>query len=134
MEYDDARLHRIWLNGQSKGGQVKTLGDGLDAFMRQVVAKRRKRLQDIAGVWQELLPAELVEHSCLENFYRGTLRVLVDSGPHLAELNIMVRQGLCNHIRQMCPNVPLRDIKLVRGRWYHEDEQGNRIMDFGIKD
>ena len=108
----------------------KLLGETVDRFMKKVLAPRRKRLGRLAAAWAALLPDDLVAHSCLEGVRGGTLRVLVDSGPELAELDLMVREGLIEQLREMCPSVPLSRIRLVRGYWYHRDEEGNRIPEF----
>ena len=106
---------------------AEELKNGVDRFMRRVVIPRRKKLSQLGDAWRELLPAEIVEHSCLESFRGGQLRVLVDSAAHMAELNLLIREGLSEQIRQMCPNLPLSKIKLVRGSWYYTNEEGNRI-------
>lgn len=98
--------------------------------MRLVVKPRQRRLSKLAQAWLELLPDELIAHSCLEGYRGGTLRVKVDSAVHLAEINLLLREGLLEHLRELCPRVPLTRIKLIRGYWYHTDEEGNRIPNF----
>ncbi len=126
MEWDRAKLKQICRDKQRRM-PGKLLGADVKRFMKRVVGPRQRKLAMLAEAWVALLPEELVEHSCLDKFNRGSLQVLVDSGVHLAELDLLVREGLADGIRQMCPSVPLSRIKLVRGCWYRTDEEGNKI-------
>ena len=129
MEWDPKKIRQLVKDRQFKQRDY-AFSKTVDTFMRRKVFPRQKKLGQLANAWQELLPAELTEHSCLENFTRGTLKVLVDSPAHLAELNLLVREGLIDHLREMCPSLPLSKIRLVHARWYHVDEEGNKIADF----
>ncbi|MBI9016071.1 MAG: DUF721 domain-containing protein [Phycisphaerae bacterium] len=129
MEWDPKKLRLLAKQRQFYQKDL-TFSKVVDSFMRRKVYPRQKKLGELAAAWDELLPEELTEHSCLENFTRGTLKVLVDSPAHLAELNMLVREGLADHLREMCPNLPLSNIKIMHARWYHVDEQGNKIADF----
>ena len=127
--WDNKKLRRIGKNRQIRRPAVD-LGTSVGLFMRKVVIPRQKRMSKLARAWSELLPVEMQEHSCLEKFTRGRLLVLVDTAGHLAELNMIVREGLLDDIRQLCPTVPISGIKLTRGKWYESDEEGNRIPEF----
>ena len=129
MEWDPKKLKLLTKQRQFYQKNY-AFGKVVDQFMRRKVYPRQKKLGQLADAWMELLPKELTDHSCLENFSRGTLKVLVDSPAHLAELNLLVREGLIDHLREMCPNLPLSKIKLVHSRWYHVDQEGNQIADF----
>ena len=122
------------LRGICKGRQLrpaaKQFGVSVDHFMRRVVIPRRKKLSQLGQAWGELLPAELLEHSCLEEFRRGNLRVLVDSSVHYAELDMLVRAGLVDEMREKCPSLPIARIKLARGQWYRMDAEGNKIVQY----
>ena len=122
-------LKQLWENHQIRiwGRPLKT---ALDRFMRREVYPRHRKTGRLGRAWEELLPAELVEHSCLDGLRNGQLQVLVDSAAHLYELNLLVKQGLLNELRQECPSVAISRIKLTRGTWYHEDEEGNKIPDY----
>ena len=81
-------------------------------FEREV-ARPHKQLGRFVELWQELVPTELAQHTRLEGFSRGTLRVAVDSSPHLYELNRMLRAGLERElIRRQPGGTPLRRVKL----------------------
>ena len=119
-------LIEIWRTRQRRI-QAKPIKDSVNRFMRRVVAPRRKKLMQLGRAWQELLPAELLDHSCLEGFRGGQLRVLVDSASHMSELDLLIREGMPDQLRQLCPSVPLSGIKLVYGNWYRTDEERNKI-------
>lgn len=97
--------------------------------MRREVAPRQKKMSLLGQAWQELLPAELLEHTCLENVHHGTLRVLVDDAPSLFELS-QIKKELLNQLRDLCPNVAPARIRFVRGRWYYTSEEGAQIPHF----
>ena len=126
---DKGELRRRW-ELRRKRYQARRLGDAVGRFMKQEVFKRHKKTGKLAEAWVELLPEELIEHSCLESFQGGTLGVLVDSAAHLAEIDLLVREGLLDQLRERCPRAPLARIRLKRGRWYREDEEGNQIAEF----
>ncbi len=128
--WDQEKLRRICKQRQLRPG-AKQFGVSVDHFMRRVVIPRHKKLSQLAQAWGELLPAELQEHSCLDEFRRGNLRVLVDSSVHFAELDMLVRAGLADEMRQKCPSLPIARIKLLRGQWYRTDEEGNKIAQYG---
>lgn len=86
-------------------------------FIRKEVTPRQKKLSRLGQAWQQLLPPELVEHSYLDSFSRGRLRVLVDTAGHMGELDLLLREGLLEHLQQLCPSVSIRQIKLARGQW-----------------
>ncbi|MCK5271133.1 MAG: DUF721 domain-containing protein [Sedimentisphaerales bacterium] len=126
---DKGTMRQLWQLRQPRP-PAKPLKKTVDNFMRLVVRPRQRKLSKLAQAWSELLPDELIEHSCLEGYRAGTLRVLVDSAAHLAEMNLLLREGLEEQLRELCPRVSLTRVKLVRGYWYHTDEEGNRIPNF----
>ncbi len=133
MQYwtDDKLLQKVnQMRKRQKRRPAKTLGKVADDFFKKRIAKRHKRLQKISSAWSELLPQELQEHSCIEGLNRGTLKVLVDSQVHFAELDMLVRSGLADQILDMEPGLQAFSIKLFRGKWYHVDEEGNKIADW----
>lgn len=128
--WDDRQLEWIWKNCRRRR-PVKQLGGVVDNFIKRWAGPARKRLAVVGTAWRELLPEELVEHTCLDGLQRGQLRILVDSAAHLSELHFLVRQGdLLEQLREMCPNVSLSRIRLVRGNWSKKNEEGLTIVDF----
>ncbi len=133
MEYwtDDKLRQKINLDkARQFRRKDKQLGKIAEDFFKRKVKKKYNKLGKILHAWQELLPVTLQEHSCIESLNRGVLKVLVDSQVYYAELDMLVRSGLVDRILEIEPNLPAFQIKLVRGSWYHRDEEGNKIVDF----
>ena len=126
--WDKHTLHRIVESRRIKQA-TKPLATLVEKFVRREVAPRQKKLSRIGQAWQELLPAELLEHTCLENLYHGTLRVLVDDAPSLFELS-QIKEELLHQLRELCPNAAPAQIRFVRGRWYYNSEEGIPIPNF----
>ena len=70
------------------------LGDVLLPWYEKTVTKPAAKLGRIAEIWQELVPAKLVQRSRLTAFTRGTLTVSLDSAPARSELDSLLRSGL----------------------------------------
>ncbi len=129
MQWDNNQLKNVWEKRQIKP-RARKIGTTVDMFFRKKIVPRQKKLSHLSQAWQELLPQELLDHSCLENYTRGNLRVLVDSPVHYAELHMLLREGLLKQLHELCPNIPLSRVKLARGLWYHIDDEGNKIPNF----
>ncbi|MBN1436262.1 MAG: DUF721 domain-containing protein [Sedimentisphaerales bacterium] len=128
--WDERQLDWIWRN-RRRSSATKRLGFSVEGFVKRWAGPARKRLSVVGSAWRALLPAELVQHTCLDGLNRGQLRVLVDSGAHMSELHFLVRQGdLLEQLRDLCPNISLSRIRLVRGNWSKENEEGVNIIDF----
>ncbi len=122
--WEEARLRSIGQRGKVKVAGLK-VGKLVQQFWVKKVAPLQKKFGQLAQAWEELLPDELRRHSCLDTFQRGVLRVLVDSDAHYYELNLIIREGLVDRVRALCPRLSIREIRLVRGTWYQRDEEGN---------
>ena len=105
------------------------LANLVENFMRRKVIPRQKKLARLGQAWQDLLPEELLEHTCLENLRHGTLRVLVDNASSVFELNQM-KEELLRQLQYLCPRVAPAEIRFVRGFWYHMNEEGIRMPDY----
>ena len=125
-ESEEEHLRQIH-ERRAKTRMAARLGDNVVAFMKHVVEPRHKRLAAVAQAWNALVPVELAEHTCVEELKRGRLKVLVDSAPHLHELNMLLRDDLLEQLRQACPSVQLWRVKLERGQWYRKDDKGWKI-------
>ena len=66
----------------------------LKKTFKQQVEKPHKQMGDLAPLWLELVPADLAQHTKLEGFSRGVLRIAVDSSSRLYELDTLLRGGL----------------------------------------
>ena len=126
--WDKHTLNRVTESRRTRQ-TAKPLANLLDKFVRREVAPRQKKLGRLGQAWRELLPEELLKHTCLENLYRGTLRVLVDDASSLFELN-QIKEELLDQLREFCPNVAPDQIRFVRGHWYHTSEEGIQIHDY----
>lgn len=89
---NDGRLNNLqrWRGRSEKDFSLHFLSKEF----RQQVERPYKQLQTVAPLWEELLPAELVAHTCLESLSRGVLKVGVDSSSRLYELDQLLRGGL----------------------------------------
>lgn len=79
------------------------------------VEKPYKQLVSITEVWMRLVPPDLLEHTRLESFSRGVLRVAVDSSPRLYELDRLLRDGLEQRLITEHRGQPFRKIQLHVG-------------------
>ena len=120
---EDDRLKQAWRTGQ-RTQWAKPLGRFVEQFVKKQVVPRQRKMLRLGSAWQELLPDELVEHSCLASLRGGRLRVLVDDAAHLHELDMLLREGLLEQLRNACPSVAVREVKLSRGCWYRRTEDG----------
>ena len=75
---DDAQLRTVWHQRQFKHRTVH-LSQPLSLLMRHSIGKRVSQLGKLARIWDEVLPESISEHTALESFNCGVLRVLVDS-------------------------------------------------------
>ena len=84
----------------------------LENMFKQQIARPHKQLSAVVEQWQQLVPAELVEHTRLEGLRRGVLKVLVDSSSRLYELDRLLREGLSQQLISSCPGSGLRCVHL----------------------
>jgi Dna[CI] antecedent, DciA len=126
--WDKHALNRVTKNRQVRK-TTQPLAKFVDQFVRREVVPRQKKLSRLGQAWCELLPEMLRKHTCLENIYRGTLKILVDDGPSLYELS-QLKEELLVQLRQLCPSVAPAEIRFVRGFWYHTNEEGTPIPDY----
>lgn len=110
--------------------ETPKLGVEMVQFFKQSVKKRQTRLGAIAEVWGRLVPDLLSVHCALEGFHRGTLTVIVDSSAHLYELKQLLLAGLEKQLLLACRSAGLRKITLKQGRWYEQNDDGDRKARF----
>ncbi|HEY7086517.1 MAG TPA: DciA family protein [Tepidisphaeraceae bacterium] len=114
-DLDLSRLHRV---KQRPAPPTDPLGPELLDFFKTSIQKRHTKLSAIADCWTRLVPEHLAEHSALEGFYAGTLKVIVDSSPHLYDLKQLLLAGLQQQLILACKSSGLRKVTLKLGRWY----------------
>jgi hypothetical protein len=123
-------LHRLHKHKQVHHAQIKTLGVDLVVFFKKDIQRKQTRFGQIADVWQHFIPETMIEHTCLESFHAGTLKVLVDSSSHLYEMRLVLSSGLEKQIIAACRGAGLRKITLKLGRWYDGEEPNQRRVNF----
>ena len=67
-------------------------------------ASVQRRLGRIIELWNELLPADLVEHTSVRALRGGNLHVTVDSAALVYELDRRLREGLLTELRARFTN------------------------------
>lgn len=121
---DDAQLRTIWQQRQFRD-RTAHLGQPLALLMKHTLEKRVRQLSDLAGVWDEVVPETVREHTALESFQRGVLTVIVDSAPHRFQLKTLLSGGLLRAIRARFSGA-LNKIRLVPGQFSSVDLAGQR--------
>jgi hypothetical protein len=119
---DDAQLRTIWRQRQLND-RVWHLGQPLSVLMNHTLAKRVRQLSKLAGIWDELIPQSIAEHTALDSFNRGVLTVLVDSASHRFQLQTLLAGGLDREFRARFSGA-LNKIRLVPGQFYSVDLAG----------
>jgi hypothetical protein len=123
----EAELNRLWKVKHREPPKAAAIGADMLSFFKNSVQKRQGKMAAIAECWQQLVPAILVEHCCLESFHAGTLKVIVDSSPHLYELKQLLLSGLEKQLQLACKSAGLRKVTLKPGRWYEGDGAARKI-------
>ena len=124
---DLERLHRV---KQSPERPTPSLGPELLTFFMNSVERKHSRIGKIADCWEKLVPPMLLDHCALESLSAGTLRVIVDSSPHLYELKQVLLAGVQDQLLLACKSSGLRRITLKLGRWYQGDCERDRKIRF----
>ena len=125
----EAELRRLTRAKLIHRHSVPSISSEIVNVYRQSV-KRTKKLGGIGEVWVAIVPAHLVEHCSLEGFVRGTLSVVVDSSPHLYQLNQLLLAGLRNQLITACRGCGLKKITLKAGSGDSGEARADRRMDF----
>jgi len=88
-------LHTLLTNKKRRETRdAARLGDVLLPWFEKTIAKPAAKLEGIAELWQEHVPANILQRCRLVGFYRGTLTVALDSATVRAELETRLRSGL----------------------------------------
>ena len=125
---DDAQLQTVWRNRQANW-HCDPIARPLAMFMKHTLGRRVKQVGKLVGAWQEVIPAELAEHTCLESFQRGVLTVLVDTAAHRFQLQNLLNAGLIKDLQKRFGG-PLNRVKLVPGQFYSLDDNDQRRFAF----
>jgi len=125
---DNAQLQTIWQQRQFRH-DISHLSHPLAVMMKHKLAPRVRQLSKLSEIWDEVIPAEINEHTALEGMHGGVLTVLVDSASHRFKLNALLSAGLQKEIQRRFSNA-LRKIKLIPGQFYSVDVSGNPRYEF----
>lgn len=125
---DDAQLRTVWQQRQFDD-RVAHLSQPLALFMKHKLAKRVRQLSKLGEIWDEVIPEEIADHTALESFNRGILKVMVDSAPHRFQLQTLLTGGLMREIRARFGGA-IQKIRLVPGQFAFVDFQGQRRYEF----
>jgi len=90
------------------------LGEAVKQLMEDWISPQQSRFEEIAELWDELLPAELRKHCRLDDISGGLLKVLADSPSHLYELQLCSAEFL-EELQKECPRARIKKIKIVPG-------------------
>ncbi len=74
--------------------------------------RRHKRQSRVVDLWREILPAELAKHCQLVSLLRGELKIRVEAGVYMFEMQ-SVCQALLEQLQRDCPGAGIDSIKLV---------------------
>ncbi len=91
-----------------------SLGDVLKDIMAGRISKIQGKINVIEQSWNDLLPAELLEHCRIDSFEGGVLKVVVDSPGYMHEMRLCQEQ-LLEQMKELTTGVGLRDIRFVIG-------------------
>ncbi len=126
---DDAQLRTVWQQRQFND-RIAHISQPLTVLTKHVLAKRVRQLSKLAAIWDEVVPAEIAEHTALESFNRGVLKVIVDSAAHRFKLQMLLDGGLMAEIRSRFSGA-LDKVRLVPGQFYSVDLAGQPRYQFG---
>lgn len=136
MQNDPAQDHLDRLRkDRSLPNPDLSLGFVAEQFKRDV-AKPYKQLGDLSALWQDLVPAALVDKSRLVGLSRGVLHVEVDNPAAHFEIDRLLRGGLQKQLIQSHKGAAFRkvSIKVVGRREWDGDDDPRRLPPEGDTD
>ena len=89
---------------------TERLSAGLGVYLDGRLSEFSKNAA-VVDVWREILPAKFYEHCHLAGISKGVLRLEVDPGPYMHELELM-KVELLAHLQRQCPRTGLKNIVL----------------------
>ena len=121
---DDAQLQAVWQN-RRLADSFTHVGHPVAMLMKHTLEKRVRQLSKLASAWDEVIQPEIREHTALEGFRAGVLRVTVDSAAHRFQLQTMLTGGLLKELRSRFSGT-LSKVRLVPGQFYSVDLAGQK--------
>jgi hypothetical protein len=107
---------KINVDSSSKVPQDKAvkLGDAINQIVESYITPRQRKFEVVSGLWKQLLPAELSQHSKIVDISAGQMKVLVSSPIYMYELRICSSEVI-DEISSLCPQVRIKNIKFAIG-------------------
>ena len=125
---DDTLLQTVWQQ-RRPWERAAHVSQPIQMLMKYRLARRVRALSRMAEIWDDVVPAEIREHTALERLDRGTLTVMVDSAAHRFRLQMLLNGGLLKEIQhRFCE--ALNKVRLVPGQFCAVDVAGERRYEF----
>jgi hypothetical protein len=125
---DDAQLRTVWQQRQGNY-RLTPLAEPLAVLMKQKLARRVRRLGELARLWDDMIPEAIRDHTALEGFHQGVLTVMVDSASQRFHLQTLLTGGLLRQMQEAFSGT-LQKVRLLPGQFYSVDlETGRRRYD-----
>ncbi|MCK4626974.1 MAG: DUF721 domain-containing protein [Phycisphaerae bacterium] len=109
------QLRNVWQNRQPKN-RVSALAEPLTTLMKRHLAKRVRQIGQLSIAWDECVPDFIREHAALVSLKSGNLTVAVDSASHRYRLEMLLRAGLLDAIRERFSGA-LNRVRLIPGEF-----------------
>ena len=100
-----------WRTGQEERRQVQGIKSVYGGYAEKGLRRHRRQTR-VVDLWEEILPVELSKHCRLVSLLRGVLKVEVEAGPYMFEMQ-NIRQPLLEQLQQKCPGAGVSSIKLI---------------------
>ena len=89
------------------------LGVAVGSYLDRRDKRFRKNAQ-VAEAWKRLLPKELCDHCTIAGISAKVLKVAVEPGPYMHEMQLL-SQELLEHLRSQCRGCGITKIKFLPG-------------------
>ena len=93
--------------------RAQSVGAIFDKYIEKGLLRHRRQSR-LIDLWEELLPPGLAGHCKLVSLLRGVLKIEVESGPYMFEMQ-NICQELLENIQRNCPAARVDSIKLIAG-------------------
>ena len=96
----------------NKPSSTTKLSDALAELLEKHISPKQSCYEFVKGVWDEILPAELTQHTSIDQIERGNLKICVDSPSYMYELKLCSSK-LLRYLQQRCVDAKIRKITFV---------------------
>ena len=109
------QLKNVWQNRRPRN-RISALSEPLTILMKHRLAKRVRQIGQLSIAWDECVPDFLRDHAALVSLNGGTLTVAIDSAAHRYRLEMLLRAGLLDAIRERFSGA-LNRVRLIPGEF-----------------